>query len=243
MKPVVIIPARGGSKRIPRKNITNVGGSPALGLLISKLHTMDLFAKIVVSSEDEEIIKVAVDYGAECSTRSTKHLSGDFTPSEDVIRDYIVRNELQEISDPILCIYPLALLLSKTNVIDALKLLFEFPENFIISAGEMEINPLRHTFKESNQGVEVLFPEYNNLRSQDLRPVYFDIGMFYLAYPKIWLQAEKFWYNNNAKIVKIAKENSIDVDTHLDLEKLITRFHFLNSDAEKSEAYSDLHLP
>jgi pseudaminic acid cytidylyltransferase len=234
MKPIVIIPARGGSKRIPRKNITDVGGSPALGLLISNLQAMDLFEKIVVSSDDMEVIKVAVEYGAEYSTRSTTRLSDDVTPSEDVIRDYILKNELQDLTQPVFCIYPLALLLTKDNVIEALKLLSEFPENFVISAGEMEMNPLRHTFKESNQGVRVLFPEFNEFRSQDLQPVYFDIGMFYLSYPKIWLQVEKFWYYNNAKFVKISKENSIDVDTHLDLEKLITRFQFLNSNDSKS---------
>jgi len=229
MKPTVIIPARGGSKRIPKKNIINVGTGPALGVLISSLRTMGVFEKIIVSSDDEEIIKVAVEYGAEYSMRSATRLSDDITQSEEVVRDCILKNDLQDLVEPIFCIYPLAILLNKANIIDALKLLSESPDNFIISGGEMDINPLRHTFKNGNQGVEVLFPEYNALRSQDLPPVYFDIGMFYLAYPKIWLQPEKFWYNNNAKFVNISKEDSIDVDTYKDLEKLIERFNFINS--------------
>jgi pseudaminic acid cytidylyltransferase len=229
MKPTVIIPARGGSKRIPKKNIINIGTGPALGLMISNLHAMGLFEKIIVSSDDEEIIKVAVEYGAEYSIRSETRLSDDITQSEEVIRDCILKNNLQDLVEPIFCIYPLALLLNKVNIVDALKLLSESPDNFIISGGEMDINPLRHTFKNGTQGVEVLFPECNALRSQDLSPVYFDVGMFYLAYPKIWLQPEKFWYNNNAKFVNIPKEDAVDVDTYKDLVKLIKRFNFINS--------------
>jgi pseudaminic acid cytidylyltransferase len=243
MKPTVIIPARGGSKRILRKNIIDVGTGPALGLLISNLHAMALFEKIIVSSDDEEIINVAVKYGAEYSTRSAARLSNDITQSEEVVRDCILKNNLQDLVEPIFCIYPLALLLNKANIMDALKLLSESPDDFIISGGEMDINPLRHTFKNRNQGVEVLFPEYNELRSQDLPPVYFDVGMFYLAYPKIWLQPEKFWYNNNAKFVDISKEDSIDVDTYKDLEKLITRYNFINSSGARFEVNSDLPLP
>ena len=229
MKPTVIIPARGGSKRILKKNIVSIGTHPALGLLISNLHMMDLFEKIIVSSDDEEIIKVAVEYGAEFSMRSAARLSDDTTQSEEVVRDCILKNNLQDLLEPIFCIYPLALLLNKENIIDALKLLSDSPDSFIISGGEMDMNPLRHTFKNGNQGVEVIFPEYNMLRSQDLPPVYFDVGMFYLAYPKIWLKPEKFWYHNNAKFVSISKDDSIDVDTHKDLEKLIKRFNFITS--------------
>ena len=243
MKPTVIIPARGGSKRIPRKNIIDVGTGPALGLLISNLNAMALFEKIIVSSDDEEIINVAVKYGAEYSTRSAARLSDDITQSEEVVRDCILKNNLQDLVEPIFCIYPLALLLNKAKILDALKLLSESPDDFIISGGEMDINPLRHTFKNGNQGVEVLFPEYNELRSQDLPPVYFDVGMFYLAYPKIWLQPEKFWYNNNAKFVDISKEDSIDVDTYKDLDKLITRYNFINSSGARFEVNSDLPLP
>ena len=229
MKPTVIIPARGGSKRILKKNIVNIGTHPALGHLISNLHSMDLFENIIVSSDDEEIIKVAVEYGAEFSMRSAARLSDDTTQSEEVVRDCILKNNLQDLLEPIFCIYPLALLLNKKNIIDALKLLSDSPDSFIISGGEMDMNPLRHTFKNGNQGVEVIFPEYNMLRSQDLPPVYFDVGMFYLAYPKIWLKPEKFWYNNNAKFVSISKDDSIDVDTYQDLEKLIKRFNSITS--------------
>ena len=228
MKPIVIIPARGGSKRIPRKNIININNTPALGLLISNLIAMDLFEQIIVSSNDEEVIKVAVEYGAEYSTRSTASLSDDTTQFEEVIRDCIVKNSLQNAVAPIFCIYPLALLLNKANVIDALTLLWEYPDIFIISGGEIEINPLRHTFKNGKQGVEVLFPSFNMFRSQDLPSVYFDVGMFYLAYSKTWLQPDKFWYNNNARFINIPKDNCIDVDTHKDLEKLVERFNSIN---------------
>jgi CMP-N-acetylneuraminic acid synthetase len=124
--------------------------------------------------------------------------------------------------------------LNGTNITDALSILSNFPDYFVISAGEMDINPLRHTFKSGSRGIEVLFPENNHLRSQDLPSIYFDVGMFYLAYPKTWIQPEKFWYQNNAKFVKIPRENCIDVDSYRDLEKLISRINIIGSGDAKS---------
>ena len=91
---------------------------------------------------------------------------------------------------------------------------------FVISAGETPVNPLRHNFTMKNDNVSLLFPENNDKKSQDLEKTYFDVGMFYLAYPKIWMNQEKYWYMNNSKIVKIPRENCIDVDTEEDLINL-----------------------
>jgi hypothetical protein len=87
------------------------------------------------------------------------YTSGSENQLQHWVAKGILKNNLQDLVEPIFCIYPLALLLNKANVIDALKLLSEFPDYFIISGGEMDINPLRHTFKNGNQGVEILFPE------------------------------------------------------------------------------------
>lgn len=224
MKPIVLIPARGGSKRIPRKNIIHINGEPALGILIKNLQSMKLFSKIIVSSNDIEIAEVASNYGAVVSTRSSELLSDDFTSSEEVIRDYIMMNQLQESAIPIFCIYPLAILLSKENVKDSLSILTKYPTKFIIAAGLFQNNPLRHTFKSNDSCIEMLFPENNLKRSQDLDPVYFDAGMLYLAYPSVWLDKNLYWYNNNSKIVVINSEDCIDVDTVEDLNRLKLRY-------------------
>ena len=220
MKPIVIIPARGGSKRIPRKNISEINGQSALNILILKLQGMDLFEEIVVSTDDAEISKIARMAGAAVVNRTSLKLSDDITPSEEVVRDFIASNNLQNSESSILCVYPLALLLTKFEISAALKILSDSPDMFVISAGETPVNPLRHNFTMKNDNVSLLFPENSNKKSQDLEKTYFDVGMFYLAYPKIWMNQEKYWYMNNSKIVLIPRENCIDVDTEEDLVNL-----------------------
>lgn len=220
MKPLVIIPARGGSKRIPRKNIVDINGQPALSILILKLKEMNLFEEIVVSTSDEEISRIAIQHGAVVANRSTASLSNDVTPSEEVVRDFIFQNKLHNSEIPIICIYPLALLLTKESIQEALSHLGEAPDKFVISAGKIPINPLRHTFIMINESIEVLFPQNNEKRSQDLEAAFFDVGMFYLAYPKVWISKNEYWYNNNARVVIIPDESCIDVDTEADLNKL-----------------------
>ena len=152
--------------------------------------------------------------------RTSLKLSDDVTPSEEVVRDFIASNNLQNSESSILCVYPLALLLTKFEISAALKILSDSPDMFVISAGETPVNPLRHNFTMKNDNVSLLFPENSNKKSQDLEKTYFDVGMFYLAYPKIWMNPEKYWYMNNSKIVLIPRENCIDVDTEEDLVNL-----------------------
>lgn len=230
MKPLVVIPARGGSKRIPRKNIVDINGQSALSILILKLKEMNLFEEIVVSTNDEEISGIALQNGAVVANRSRASLSNDVTPSEEVVRDYIFQNNLDTSEIPILCIYPLALLLTKENIEEALTYLKESPSKFVISAGKVPINPLRHTFLITSQSIDVLFPQNNEKRSQDVETSFFDVGMFYLAYPKVWMSKDEYWYNNNARVVIIPDESCIDVDTEEDLKKLKSKLANLKPD-------------
>lgn len=220
MNPIVIIPARGGSKRIPRKNIVDISGQSALSILILKLIQMNLFEEIVVSTDDDEIAQISRSAGASVIKRSNPELSNDVTPSEEVVRDFIEARDLINSENSVLCVYPLALLLSATEIIEAINLLRESPEKFVISAGESPVNPLRHNFKVKGRNISVLFPENNEKRSQDLEKVFFDVGMFYLANVKTWMDPSKYWYRNNSRVVLIPRENCIDVDTEEDLIKL-----------------------
>ncbi len=224
MKPLVVIPARGGSKRIPRKNITDINGSPALGILVSKLLAFGIFDEVVVSTDDSEIASIATEYGASVSLRLNPVLSDDLTPAESVVRNYLEDHNLSDSTRPVFCVYPLALLLERQNLEDSLILLSEYPDKFVFAAGLLEPNPLRHTFTVEGGSVKVIFPEHNFKRSQDLEHVYFDVGMFYLAKAKVWMDPNRYWYNNNAQVVIIPRENSIDVDTPDDLQRLISKF-------------------
>lgn len=224
MKPLVVIPARGGSKRIPRKNMCRIDGVPAIVIQISRLIEMGIFEDIIVSTDDKEIAKISSESGAKVVLRTDEKLSDDYTPSEFVVRDFIFRNQLNDSSQPIFCIYPLALLLDEDDLKLAIQIHKKSPGNFVISAGIFEPNPLRHSFKFINESIEILFPENNQKRSQDLEITYFDCGMFYLADRETWMNEKKFWYNNNSKLVIIPKIDAIDVDTIGDLIRLEKRF-------------------
>ena len=175
MKPIVVIPARGRSKRIPKKNISIISGEPALGLLISKLQNTGIFDEIIVSTDDEDISRIAIDFGSKVSIRKKEELSDDITPSEEVIRSFIMENQLTDVATPIFCIYPLAVLIEQANLVEALNKLAISPDKFVISAGLLEVNPLRHTFRNLDSEIEILFPENNLKRSQDLELAYYDV--------------------------------------------------------------------
>jgi CMP-N-acetylneuraminic acid synthetase len=219
-KPIVIIPARGGSKRIPRKNIVEIIGKPALGILIERLKDFGLFQEIIVSTDDQDIAQVARNFGARVIQRSNAELSNDLVASEEVIRDGIRILDLEQSHVPIFCIYPLAILIKKAYLVEALDKLESNPDQFVIAGGELNPNPLRHTFVCEEKSLKIIFPENNYKRSQDLEKVYADIGMFYLAYPGIWSSEEKYWYHNNASMVPVGQEDSLDIDTVEDLNKL-----------------------
>jgi N-acylneuraminate cytidylyltransferase len=223
MKPLAIIPARGGSKRIFRKNIKKINGTPALSIQITNLLEMSIFENVIVSTDDYEIASISKESGATVTIRSNKKLSDDFTPSEEVVRDLIFQNQLDKSLQPIFCIYPLALLLGKSELKKALEIHEKFSNNFVISAGIVEPSPLRHTFTLKNESIKILFPENNIKRSQDLEVTYFDAGMFYLATGKIWVDKSKYWYENNSKLVVVSKEDAIDVDTLEDFARLEKR--------------------
>jgi N-acylneuraminate cytidylyltransferase len=224
MKPLAIIPARGGSKRIFKKNIKKIDGVPALRIQIIKLLKMSIFEDVIVSTDDDEIAFIAEESGATVVLRKKQELSNDFTPSEDVVRDFLIQKQLKNSLQPVFCIYPLALLLDENKIRQAIKIHTEFSSSFVIAAGVVEPSPLRHTFTVNSESINVLFPENNAKRSQDLEITYFDAGMFYLASGKIWLDQNKYWYNNNCKLVIISKEDAIDVDTLEDFTILEKRF-------------------
>ena len=227
MPNIAILPARSGSKRIPHKNIALIDSIPALGITITKLIDSGLINEIYVSTDSEDISSIAIKYGAKVPELRSLSLSDDSTPSETVIRDFISNYITKPIDLNIFCVYPLSVLINHKYISDALQLLTENPNSFVISAGKFEINPLRHTFTIEKGYARILHPQNNNLRSQDLPDCFFDAGMFYLATAHTWLEPNKYWYVNNAQVVMLEKEDAIDVDCPEDLEKLRTRFNSL----------------
>ena len=177
---ICIIPARGGSKRIPKKNIKNFFGKPLIAYSIEVAIASQLFDKIIVSTDDEQIAEIAKEYGAEVPFIRPPKLSDDFTGTQDVINHTIDFLESQGENYEYICtLYATAPLLQKEYLIQGYEKLKESNAINAFSATSMPF-PIQRTFKLDVNGRCAMFtPEYYMSRSQDLEEAYQDAGQFY----------------------------------------------------------------
>jgi len=208
-----IIPARGGSKRIPKKNIKEFCGKPLIAYSIENAKKSELFEKIAVSTDNEEIAKVAKNYGAEVLYRP-KELADDFSTSMEVFEHAI--NELNKDKKyKFACmIYATAPLLDIKYLKIGLDRLKNSDCCFSFSATTYDF-PIWRGFEIEKQKAKMLWPEFLNTRSQDLKEVYHDAAQFY--WKKLNCQ-EKFTFDGNIPII-IPKYLVQDIDTMEDFIK------------------------
>ena len=181
MSSIAIITARGGSKRIPRKNIKNFMGKPMLAYAVEAALKSELFDTIMVSTDDKEIADVAEKLGAEVPFMRSEKNSDDFATTfdvlEEVIGEYAKRGKLFE---EICCIYPCVPFLSAASLIDAHKAM----ENGAVAIQPVCKYPVPVEWAFEINEVGELVPRDRSamdIRSQDLRPCYYDVGMFYFC--------------------------------------------------------------
>ena len=179
-KCVAIIPARGGSKRIPRKNIKDFHGLPLIAYSIKVALKSGLFDKVIVSTDDEEIADVAKLYGAEIPFIRPKELADDFTGTGDVIKHTLnFLKENGEYYDYACTIYATAPLLQKKYLIEGFEKIKNSDAKMVFSATSMPF-PIQRTFKiDENGRCKMFTPEHFMTRSQDLEEAYQDAGQFY----------------------------------------------------------------
>ena len=179
-KCVAIIPARGGSKRIPKKNIKNFHGKPLIAYSIEVALKSKLFDKVVVSTDDEEIAKIAKEFGAEVPFLRPKELSDDFTGTGAVINHAInFLKEQGENIDFVCTIYATAPLLQEKYLIKAYEKIKDSNAKNAFSCTSMPF-PIQRTFKiTSNERCKMFWPENFLKRSQDLEEAFQDAGQFY----------------------------------------------------------------
>lgn len=179
-KVLALIPARGGSKRIPRKNIKFFFGKPLIAYSIETALQSEIFDKVVVSTDDKEIAQIATLYGAEIPFLRPEELANDFTNTDDVIQHAIESLRKQgEIFDFCCTIYATSPLLQKKFLIEAFNALKNSQAKYAFAACSMPF-PIQRCFKiDKNNRCEMFFPENYNKRSQDLEKAYQDAGQFY----------------------------------------------------------------
>ena len=179
-KTVAIIPARGGSKRIPRKNIKDFFGKPLIAYSIEVALKSKLFEKVIVSTDDEEIANVAIKYGATVPFIRPKELSDDFTGTGAVVEHTInYLKENGENYDFICTIYATAPFIQEKYLVEGFEKLKNSNAKNTFSCTSMPF-PIQRTFKiTQDDRCEMFWKENFMKRSQDLEEAYQDAGQFY----------------------------------------------------------------
>lgn len=217
---IAILPARGGSKRIPGKNIKHFLGRPALSVTLRKVMSSGLFTRIVVSTDDPQIAQIALGEGAEVLMRPDE-LSDDYATTVDVISYSITQlnDSINLESDIVACIYPVTPLLNTDYVASAARILEQENLDYVFSAKEFQSSPARSLTLDPDGKSRMAYPENLNTRTQDLPTYYCDAAMFYLGKANSWLEKRPV-LNGNSKFVKVGKYETVDVDDPEDWEIL-----------------------
>lgn len=234
--PVVgIIPARGGSKRIPRKNITPFLGVPIIARAIACLENANVFDRIVVSTDDAEVAELAVAAGAEVPFVRPPELADDLTGTDAVIRHAIasIEHDSGRILGEVCAFYPTAVLSRPTDVQDSLRMFREMSADFVF-VGTSFSYPIQRALRRLTDGsVEMLDPDQLLTRSQDLEETFHDAGQFYWGQRESWM-AGKAVFTSKSHLYYMSPERVQDIDTYEDWRRAELIFKLLAD--EGSEA-------
>lgn len=213
---IAVIPARGGSKRIPRKNIKPFAGKPMIAHAIDAAKASGLFDRVVVTTDDEEIAAISQQYGAETPFVRPPELADDFTPTVPVVAHAITACEsLGWQIDFVCCIYPGVPFIQVADLKAGLELLKTSGANYSFPVTEFP-SAIQRGLKRGEHGLMAPFnPEYELTRTQDLEPAYYDAGQFYWGGMRAWLTADTRLHSGSAGLV-IPQWRVVDIDTNDD---------------------------
>ena len=211
---IAIIPARGGSKRIPRKNIRPFAGQPLIAYSIKAARECGLFDHVIVSTDDEEIAAIARQHGAETPFVRPAELANDHATTVPVIRQAVqwVQQNLGPV-EQVCCIYATAPFL-QAAALRAAHQQFEQHQvgGYVFSATSFPF-PIQRSFKLNEQGlVEMFWPEHYNTRSQDLEHAYQDAGQFYWGSAQSYLD-NKIFFSTDSMAYLLPRHMVQDIDT------------------------------
>jgi N-acylneuraminate cytidylyltransferase len=224
MKRLAIIPARGGSKRIPRKNIKNFLGKPIIAYSIEAAIASNLFDEIMVSTDDAEIAAVARESGAKVPFMRSDKNADDFATTSDVIQEVLRQYADNKYSyDSVCCIYPTAPFITAERLKQGSELLDKGSFGAVVPLVKFSFPIQRAVRLSSNGKVSFFQPEYIKSRSQDLEPAYHDAGQFYWFNVDAFEINQSIWTSNTGAIILNETEVQ-DIDTPEDWK--IAEFKF-----------------
>ena len=208
-----IIPARGGSKRILKKNIRPFCGQPMIKYSIDAALNSGVFDKVVVSTDCDEIAEAAIKSGAEVPFRRSTNLADDFSGIEKVIPDAIQAVESKE--NPasfVCCVLATAPFLRAAELKSGFGMLSTGHWDYVVSATDFAFPVFRGFQKMDDESLKMLYPEHYHTRSQDLPKVWHDAGQFYWGTRNAWME-ERDLFSHRSTIVPIPRLRAIDIDT------------------------------
>ena len=215
MEILAIIPARGGSKGLPRKNIRLLNGKPLIAYTIEEAKKSKYISRVIVSTEDDEIAKVSNKYGAEIIKRPLE-LAKDDTPTVDVVLHVLDVLKVQSVKpDIVVLLQPTSPLRTSQDIDNAIKLFIENNCESVVSACEIEHSPY-WSFKIEDGYLKPVFGEsYLKKRRQELPKVYMPNGAIYITTPDILRKYRSFYCKKTLPYI-MPPEKSIDIDNELD---------------------------
>ena len=227
MARIAIIPARGGSKRIPRKNIKPFLGKPIIAYSIGAATSSGLFEEVMVSTDDEEIGQIAREHGAKVPFYRSAAASNDTATTLDALAEVLTQyGEQERRFSEVCCIYPASpfmtaeLLQSGHKLLEAKQFDCVFP---VLRYG----SPIQRSMAVGPDGrMQLRYPEHVSTRSQDLEPSYHDAGIFYWFRPEPILAARKLWTDNSG-CLEVSELQAQDIDTPADWQLAEFKYKYL----------------
>lgn len=224
MKNLCIIPARGGSKRIPRKNVKPFMGKPIMAYSIENAFATGLFDEVMVSTDDPEIMEVAKQYGASVPFVRTEKTANDFAPLADVLHEVVdMYAEQGKTFDNMCCILATCPLVKVSYISEAYQKLINSDFISVYPVVQFSYPILRSLRMDDNGEVSMNWPEYAKTRSQDLAPAYHDSGTFYWHKVDAWMSGKR----KGGGIV-MAEDLVQDIDTEEDWRMAELKYQLMN---------------
>ncbi|HIU55779.1 MAG TPA: pseudaminic acid cytidylyltransferase [Candidatus Gallibacteroides avistercoris] len=233
MKNIAIIPARGGSKRIPRKNIKPFMGKPIIAYSIEAALHSGLFDEVMVSTDDEEIAAIARQYGASVPFYRSAEMSNDYATTADVIEEVLdIYKENGQIFDNVCCLYATAPFVTSHRLKDAFEMMINKEYNSVYPIVLFSY-PVQRGLNLEDGKIGMVWPEHLNTRSQDLPPIYHDAGQFYVSTAQSFYSVRSFLTNNTGGLI-LSELEVQDLDTEIDWKLAEMKYQLLRADNEEN---------
>ncbi len=228
MPNLCIIPARGGSKRIPKKNIKYFLGKPIIAYSIEAAINSDLFDEVMVSTDDFEIATIAKKYGAAVPFLRSDETANDFATTFDVIQEVVKEYELlSKTFEFTCCIYACAPFVTANTLNMSLDLLLESKFDSVFPIMPFGF-PIQRALKQERKKVSFFYPEFSLFRSQDLEKSYHDAGQFYWMNTAECIKKKQILTDNSGSIILSELEGQ-DIDNEVDWKLAELKYELLQS--------------